>query len=176
MCQQGDADRGHLDNQVEAFAQQAAAAEEARFTAALSEAKEHRQDSAAGSDASSQSFRPGPQDAAPSSSSAQSMREVALAKLAKARQYVAAQVDASTAAADSLSPSAESNSAAPVQPTSLSNTPVRSREWGRSAAGTSKQVAHSSPLHVFPEQMCFATVFTQLPNHQALTSAFMRIS
>ena len=164
MCQQGDADRGHLDSQVETFAQQAAAAEEARFTAALSAAEEHRKDTAAGLDASSQPDRPRPQNAAPRSSSAQSMREAALAKIAKARQYVAAQADASAAAAaDSPLPSADSNSAAPVQSTFLDNTPVRSTEWGRSAAGTSKQVSNCGPLRDIPWQMCFATICEYLP-------------
>ena len=158
MCQQGDADRGHLDSQVETFAQQAAAAEEARFTAALSAAEEHRKDTAAGSDASSQPDRPRPQNAAPRSSSAQSMREAALAKIAKARQYVAAQADASAAAADSPLPSADSNSAAPVQSMSLDDTPVRSTEWGRRAAGTSKQVNNCSPLRDILWHMCLARV------------------
>ena len=159
MCQQGDADRGHLDSQVETFAQQAAAAEEARFTAALSAAEEHRKDTAAGSDASSQPDRPRPQNAAPRSSSAQSMREAALAKIAKARQYVAAQADASAAAADSPLPSADSNSAAPVQSMSLDDTPVRSSEWGRSvSAGTSRQVSNCSPLRDILWHMCLARV------------------
>ena len=163
MRQQGDADRGHLDSQVETFAQQAAAAEEARFTAALSAAEEHRKDAAAGSDASSQPDKPKPQKAAPRSSSAQSMREAALAKIAKARQYVAAQADASATAADSPLTSADSNSAAPAQPISLDNTPVRSTEWGRSAAGTSKQVSNCGPLRDIPWQMCFATICEYLP-------------
>ena len=91
------------------------------------------------------------------------MREAALAKIVKARQYVAAQADASAAAADSPLPSPDSNSAAAVQSTPLDNTPVRSTEWGRSAAGNSKQVSNRGPLHDIPWRMCFARVCEYLP-------------
>lgn len=75
-----------------------------------------------------------------------SMREAALAKLARARQYTAAQADAPSAAAPvagaQATPSLHSHPSGTTSesPQSAKRPSVRSAEWSKSAAGTSAQV------------------------------------
>ena len=77
------------------------------------------------------------------------MREAALAKLAKARQYAAAKDDAAPAAAAAAAavgaegvPSLRSQapSGTSEQPPAASLPALRAAEWGKSAAGTSAKV------------------------------------
>ena len=75
-----------------------------------------------------------------------SMREAALAKLAKARQYAAVKADAPSAAAAPAAAAAEfpslrlQPSAEPEQPQPVRRPSTGAASWGKSAAGTSKQV------------------------------------
>ena len=75
-----------------------------------------------------------------------SMREAALAKLARARQYAAAQADAPSAAApaagEQATPSLRSppSGSAPEPPQSADRPSIRAAGWGKSAADTSAQV------------------------------------
>ncbi|CAL5221509.1 g3713 [Coccomyxa viridis] len=140
-------ERQHLDQKLDAYAQQAAAADEAQFTAALADAQETKS-RAGDSSTSSQQPRPAPSNAAPRSSSAMSMREAALAKLAKARQYAAANADAPSAAAAPAAavgevPSLRSQPSGnlPEQPQPVSRPSTGAAAWGKSAAGTSEQAA-----------------------------------
>ena len=125
---------------MDAFAQQTAAAEEAQFTAALADAKEHSRSQADSQNASSEPPRRAPQNAAYRSSSAQSMREAALAKLAKARKYVAANEDALSLSQRGLTLSSQPEPGAVAQPQSATASPIQAAEWGKSAAGSSQQV------------------------------------
>lgn len=132
-----------LNDQVEAFAKEAAAAEEARFTAALAEAQEHASSHTDDPDASSRPPRPVPQNAAPRSSSAQSMREAALAKLAKARQYVKTRGDVTAPREGASATTSQHSSAAAMQSQSGNTTPVIAAAWGKGAIELSKQVSSS---------------------------------
>ena len=84
-----------------------------------------------------------------------SMREAALAKLAKARQYAAANADAPSAAAAPAAavgevPSLGSQPSGnlPEQPQPVSRPSTGAAAWGKSAAGTSEQVLSSFAQHM----------------------------
>ena len=136
--------RNDLDQQVDAFAKQTAAAEEAQYIAALADAQEQGRKQAGESSASSQPARPAPQNKAPRSTSAQSMREAALAKLAKARQCVAAKADPAAEAAGGVLNTLPPGSTV-EQPPSVSLPTVKAAGWGKSAAGSSQEVLFFEP-------------------------------
>ena len=84
------------------------------------------------------------------------MREAALAKLAKARQYVAAKADAPSAAAASPAGLGSEVPSLRLQPSSdppeqlqpVSRPSTGAAEWGKSAAGTSEQVLPTFGHHI----------------------------
>ena len=68
------------------------------------------------------------------------MREAALAKLAKARNYVAAKEGALPSSQRGPTLISQPEPGAVAQPQSATASPVQAAEWGKSAAGSSQQV------------------------------------
>ena len=86
------------------------------------------------------------------------MREAALAKLAKARQYAAAKEDAAPAAAAAVGAEGGRSLRSQLSGNTLEQPPsadlpaTRAAEWGRSAAGTSAKVWCPSACGVQAQQ------------------------
>lgn len=142
MSAQDKEDRKRLDEQVDSFADAAAAKEEDVFTAALAETQRV---SSSAEDASSSS--PGPQQPASvkAATDGVSLRQAAMRRIEAARKYAASR------STTPISPPADTPVSGPLQPTLPDDAPV---EWGKSGVGSEKEVSQPHAHILVPLIFC----------------------